>query len=160
MPTREDTAKIFIERLTQETKKKYGGIPSAKNFQKPLYEALEISQQRVSSWFQGTLPRGDQIVNLARLFKVTTDYLLGLSDEEKPKTISISEIPGLVKFKPKSIDPDDLMPIPMILIKEGKATNHDKDQIIIHKRVFGRRRNFISVRVERDGTTSTMIFGE
>lgn len=52
--------------------------------QKALAEKLFISQQSVGKWESGlSKPTPDALSNLANLFDVTTDYLLGISDDPK-----------------------------------------------------------------------------
>ena len=50
--------------------------------QDALAERLDVSRQAVSRWERDeTMPDPDKIVVLADLFGVTTDYLLGRSDQ-------------------------------------------------------------------------------
>ena len=52
-----------------------------------LATVLGISKSRVNMWENsGTIPRGDVLIQLAKYFKVSTDYLLGNDD-----TSAISE---------------------------------------------------------------------
>ena len=52
--------------------------------QKALAQKLFISQQSVGKWESGlSKPTPDALSNLANLFDVTTDYLLGISDDPK-----------------------------------------------------------------------------
>ena len=52
-----------------------------------LASALNVSKQCVSNWENDNIqPSVEMVVKLARYFEVTTDFLLGISDEE---TISI-----------------------------------------------------------------------
>lgn len=47
-----------------------------------LAEKLGVSKSRVSMWENnGTVPRMDVLIQLAKLFDVSTDYLLGNDDE-------------------------------------------------------------------------------
>lgn len=56
-----------------------------------LAQKLNISKQTVSNWENDNIqPSIDMLVRLARLFHVSTDYLLGL---DSTPTISIDELP-------------------------------------------------------------------
>ncbi|MCI8820059.1 MAG: helix-turn-helix transcriptional regulator [Clostridia bacterium] len=44
-------------------------------------EKLSVSQDNVSLWENGkSLPTAEQIINICKLFNVTADYLLGLTE--------------------------------------------------------------------------------
>ena len=46
-----------------------------------LAKELGVSKSRINMWENnGTIPRGDVLIQLANYFKVTTDYLLGNDD--------------------------------------------------------------------------------
>lgn len=62
--------------------------------QKALAEKLFISQQSVGKWESGiSKPSPETLSKLASLFDVTTDYLLGITDEPKRNfTVSFSDI--------------------------------------------------------------------
>ncbi len=57
--------------------------------QEDLADELQVSRQAVSRWEQGTAdPSSSNILELSKLFNVTTDYLLNddyYSDEDLPK---------------------------------------------------------------------------
>lgn len=61
--------------------------------QEDLADKLQVSRQAVSRWEQGTAdPSSSNILELSKLFNVTTDYLLNddyHSDEDLPKIIEI-----------------------------------------------------------------------
>ena len=48
-----------------------------------LAKKLGLSRSAINAWEMGvSIPSTQYLVELARLFKVSTDYLLGLDDEE------------------------------------------------------------------------------
>ena len=58
---------------------------SAKLSQKELAEKLGITQTRLSNWEVGTSrPLADNIFSLSDALNVSSDYLLGLTDEPRP----------------------------------------------------------------------------
>ena len=60
--------------------------------QNELAEKLNMTQQRISAYEKGKRePDIDTIKQLADFFGVTTDYLLGKSDERNPKKDDINE---------------------------------------------------------------------
>ena len=53
--------------------------------QEELAEELNISRQAVSKWENSTAnPDINNLIQLSELYRVSTDYLLGLTDERKP----------------------------------------------------------------------------
>ena len=59
---------------------------------KELAEHLDVKQQSVSSWANGTtIPDTKHIAPIAEYFGVTTDYLLGLSDSRNPEQLRAFE---------------------------------------------------------------------
>lgn len=62
----------------------------AKMTQEELAQALDVAFQQVHRWESGKNdPSADKIAQMARLFNVTSDYLLGLSDRT---TISLDDL--------------------------------------------------------------------
>lgn len=53
--------------------------------QQTLADVLFVNQTAVSQWERGTTcPEQPMLIKLAEIFDVSTDYLLGLSDDKKP----------------------------------------------------------------------------
>ncbi|MBQ7674646.1 MAG: helix-turn-helix transcriptional regulator [Alphaproteobacteria bacterium] len=49
-----------------------------------LANELNVTKSRVNMWENnGTIPRGDVLIQLAKFFDVSTDYLLGKDDESQ-----------------------------------------------------------------------------
>ena len=49
-----------------------------------LARELKVTKSRVNMWENnGTLPRGEVLIELAKFFDVSTDYLLGKDDESQ-----------------------------------------------------------------------------
>ncbi len=66
---------VFAIRLKELMKEK--GL-----FQKDLADKFEYSQQTVSRWCQGvTEPDYETLIKLCKMFDVSSDYLLGISDD-------------------------------------------------------------------------------
>lgn len=61
---------------------RFSGLRTKKGLTQPLLAAeLGMIKQRISNWENGTsLPSADVLHDLALYFNVTSDYLLGLSD--------------------------------------------------------------------------------
>lgn len=56
--------------------------------QKILSRELKISEATISGWMNGTEPSTFSIKELSEYFNVSADYLLGISDAEKPENES------------------------------------------------------------------------
>ena len=52
---------------------------------------LGLSSSKVTAWKNGSIPKGDVLSKIADYFGVTTDYLLGRTDEPTPaKTVGVT----------------------------------------------------------------------
>ena len=67
--------------------------------QEELADRIGVSRQAVSRWELGsTMPDAPNLVKLADLFEVTTDYLLGQSEEREPGAKSRGVSDEEIKF--------------------------------------------------------------
>lgn len=69
-------------------------------------EVVGVSRQAVSQYCNGlTQPNADTIIKIAKHFNVSTDYLLGLTDKQTPKTElrAICEYTGLTETAIKKL---------------------------------------------------------
>lgn len=58
-----------------------------------LAEALGVTKQSISNWENDNiLPSVEMLIKIADYFKVSTDYLLGLSSEHILKTDGLTEL--------------------------------------------------------------------
>lgn len=72
---------LFIERLKELI------IESGK-MQKEICADLGVTKQKLSKWKTGyNEPSIDEIIMIAKYFKVTTDYLLGVDEDVSSKNI-------------------------------------------------------------------------
>ena len=70
---------IFVSRLKELLK-------GSGKMQKDICIDLGISRQKLSNWKTGfSQPNFDDLMMLAKYFNVTTDYLLGMEDENGNK---------------------------------------------------------------------------
>lgn len=89
---------MFPERL----KKLRTSIPGLT--QSHLAEQLDVSQQAVGLWERGkNMPSHDLINRLAKYFDVTTDYLLGLTDNPQ-QAPAAADRRGVYLTDPREID--------------------------------------------------------
>jgi len=78
-------------------------IETRKN-QSWLAEELKVSNQSVSGWLRrNSIPVG-HLPTIAKIFNVTTDWLLGNSDEKKKPELSDSEKKILALFASLPVD--------------------------------------------------------
>ena len=67
--------------------------------QKELADLLHVTSQAVSRWEMGNVePSVDTIVNMAKIFEVTTDEIIG-GPENKPKPEIITEVKEKIMVK-------------------------------------------------------------
>lgn len=61
--------------------------------QESLGDILGSNQKQIWRWENGkTVPNGDDIVRLATALNITTDYLLGVSDDPTPANLSVVKL--------------------------------------------------------------------
>ena len=71
--------------------------------QKDLAKYLEVNSNVVSYWCNGTRkPNIEQIIQIAKYFNVTTDYLLGVS-QNKTTDIELAAVSEYVKLKDETV---------------------------------------------------------
>ena len=64
--------------------------------QKQIADAIGVSQGNVSEWVRGRcLPSGGNLMQLADILGVSTDYLLGREPSESPAEAFLRELPEL-----------------------------------------------------------------
>ena len=86
---------IFGERLKKLRHSK--GIT-----QKELAEQLQIGRSSIAEYEAGKkTPTGPVVAKIAKYFSVSTDYLLGLTDDPTPKS---GELPAFIKEKLKRLE--------------------------------------------------------
>lgn len=89
----------FGERLSKLMKKK--GISGQE-----LANRFGVNRSTVSRWRKGTFePDMETIKELAKIFNVTVDYLLGHDEKEEKKDNNIIDILEEIKKRPYYIDP-------------------------------------------------------
>lgn len=57
-----------------------------------LHDELHMSTGNITRWKNGTVPNGETISKLAAYFGVTTDYLLGNKQKNKPTSNNADEL--------------------------------------------------------------------
>jgi transcriptional regulator with XRE-family HTH domain len=61
--------------------------------QEELALKIKVSKKQVSAWETGrSEPRNDSLVQLARFFGVSTDYLLHMAEEDEPRRLREPEL--------------------------------------------------------------------
>lgn len=103
--------------------------------QKELADLLHVTSQAVSRWEMGNVePSVDTIVNMAKIFEVTTDEIIG-GPENKPKPEIITEVK-------EKIIVEQAKPV-LAICSSCKNPIYNKENIIINKSRNGS--NFICV---------------
>lgn len=73
----------------------------------PLLQKLELSTGVTGNWKRGTMPNVDTLIKLSNYFKVSTDYLLDLSDKENVMQEYLSEDDNTILEAYHKLDLDD-----------------------------------------------------
>ena len=89
---------MFWERFVQECEKK-GLKPN------PAAKEMGISSASVTKWSNGVIPRGNTLDKIASYFGVSTDYLLGKTNNPLPQSAQMptlrAEYPTNIRQTPK-----------------------------------------------------------
>lgn len=73
-----------------------------------LSEVLGISQQALSKWENGkTQPDNDSLIKLANFFRVSIDYLLGISESKKVDKPYDNELEKVLFSKAKDLTDEE-----------------------------------------------------
>lgn len=83
---------MFYNRLKQLCKSKNTSITA-------VLKALNISTSKGTAWKNGSAPSSEIVIKLAEYFDVSTDFLLGLSDELHRK-IKLSDVDTILPSYP------------------------------------------------------------
>ena len=83
---------MFYNRLKQLCKSKNTSITA-------VLKALNISTSKGTAWKNGSAPSSEIVIKLAEYFDVSTDFLLGLSDEPHRK-IKLSDVDTILPSYP------------------------------------------------------------
>ena len=83
---------MFYNRLKQLCKSKNTSITA-------VLKALHISTSKGTAWKNGSAPSSEIVIKLAEYFDVSTDFLLGLSDELHRK-IKLSDVDTILPSYP------------------------------------------------------------
>lgn len=101
---------LFLPRLREL-------LAESGKMQKDICDELGISKQKLSNWKTGySEPNFDDIIMLAKYFDVSTDYLLGLSDEYEGTGKSATTAPAALP-----LDESELLRNYRALSYAGKA---------------------------------------
>lgn len=112
---------MFAIRL-KELRTKKNSLTQAK-----LAEIMNVSQQAVGLWERGkNMPSHELVAKLAAYFNVTTDYLLGLSDQPQGHQ---ADSPAAARPQPP-LQPDTLTPEEAALVEAYRNAN-DRDKSIV-----------------------------
>ncbi len=113
---------MFAIRL-KELRTKKNSLTQAK-----LAEIMNVSQQAVGLWERGkNMPSHELVAKLAAYFNVTTDYLLGLSDQPQGHQ---ADSPATARQQQPQIQPDTLTPEEAALVEAYRNAN-DRDKSIV-----------------------------
>lgn len=76
---------VFYERISELAKERKTSISA-------VAAALGFSNSTPTSWKKGTIPSADALSKLADYFEVSTDYLLGRTDDPDPDARTLEHL--------------------------------------------------------------------
>lgn len=160
---KEELQRVFIDRLIKTTRERFS-LPSEKlhGLRRKISNATGINQNTVQKWFYGSMPDAEQLVTIYRTLGTSPNYLLGIDDEEKLRLqrlpIPILQLADFIDVK-QPLRREDFVTVPLVAgriaatLGSGILVDEQiEDWAIIHRSITGRKKNLISIRVDkRDG---------
>lgn len=168
MENKEIIYSIFLAKFKEAAKKKLK-FDKDRGLPKRIAEALETLPGTVRRWFTGSIPEAEWLIKIYKTFGASPNYLLGIEEEEKLKRDRIPtpvlKLAHFVQIKESPPNPEDFVTIPLVsgtiaaTIGSGTIVDeHIEDWAIIHEKVVGKRKNLISIRIDKkDGMSMSPI---
>jgi transcriptional regulator with XRE-family HTH domain len=132
-----------------------------RGIQTGIARALNIGQARVCGWFSGSFPRADYLVKICEVFGISPNELLGVEEsktEEPPSQINVADLVSIVEA---GIETEDFLSVPIQTFGSTiQAGGQFLGQVVIHKRVFGRRKNLAAVQLNGGKEIKVVIVGK
>ena len=134
-----------------------------------IAKALNINPNIVSGWYQKSFPSPENLIQLYNVFGISPNELLGIDIENES-----GEVAGKLKSSPSSIDlthlmgaieagleTEDFVSFPIQTFDPAIQGNSPfLGQVVIHKRVFGRRKNLAAVQLNGGKEIKVVIVGK
>lgn len=166
--------KIFCKKLKQATWDNFRheleqkSIDPSDNYgiQTFIGEKIGMSQQAVNHWFneeEETLPRIEQLPKISKGLNVSIDYLLKNEREDKVKDITKPpvDLTHLIATVAEGVETEDFVSFPIQTLNSNiQPIGQSPGQVIIHKRVFGRRKSLAAIQLNRGKETEVVIIGK
>ena len=132
-----------------------------RGIQTGIAKALNIRQSRVSAWFSGSFPRADYLAKIYQVFGISPNELLGVEESKTKELPSPIELDNLVGVVEAGMETEDFLSFPIQTFDPAiQAGGPFLGQIIIHKRVFGRRKNLAVVQLNGGKEVKVVIVGK
>jgi transcriptional regulator with XRE-family HTH domain len=143
MKTKKEIRSLFLARLREIAEKRFGYQPGEDHgMRTDIANELKISVGTVQQWFdeeKETMPDAMQFLKIHDVFGITPNELLGVEDIKPREIILPIEIT------------DDFASFPIQTFgSTAQANGRPLGQVVIHKRVFGRRGNLAAVRLDEE----------
>ena len=160
----------FLEKLKKRAREKLQ-IDAEKEWgiQRRIAEALGISDSIVQQWFAGSFPTPRYLLKINDVFMLSPNEILGIGSETKSEETAVELKPSppsinltdLVNVIEAGMETEDFLSFPIQTFGSTIQTNGQfPGQVIIHKRVFGRRKNLAAVRLNGGKEIKVVIVGK
>ena len=102
---------VFVERLEKLLK-------DSNISQRDLAQDIGVTESAVSKYLSGDrIPSGDILLNLATAFNTTSDYMLGLYEEDEKADKSFFELKGILARNTKDLTPEQKNKLIQMIVK-------------------------------------------
>jgi transcriptional regulator with XRE-family HTH domain len=132
-------------------------------------KALNINPNIVSGWYRKSFPSPENLIQIYNVFGISPNELLGIETETKSKETAeglrpsppLADLTHLIGATGAGIETEDFLSFPIQTFGSTiETTDSFSGQVVIHKRVFGRRKNLAAVRLNGCKVTKIVIVGK
>jgi transcriptional regulator with XRE-family HTH domain len=153
----------FLEKLKIRARETLRIDPEKEwGIQRRIAKKLEISESVVQRWFAGAFPTAEYLLKIKEVFGLSIDEILSGETPGQVKSLpSLIELADLVSIVEAGMETEDFVSFPIQIFNSTiQAGSQFLGQVIIHKRVFGRRKNLAAVQLNGGKEIKVVIVGK
>lgn len=113
-----------------------------------IAKALNINPNLVSGWYKKSFPNPENLIQIYNVLGISPNELLGITESKTKELPSPASVADLVDTVKTVIETEDFVSFPIQTFGSAiQSGGQFSGQVIIHKRVFGRRKNLTAVQL-------------
>ena len=147
----------FIKRLSEVAERQLGIGQYSHGFKNALAKALGAQPSTLQRWFRKSYPEAESLMKIYETFGATPNFLFAIEEKSKARMerlqVPVLELSDFVEVK-EPVKRDEFVTIPLVAgrIAAGRGIivdEHIEDWVIMHKNIAGKRKNLISIRIDK-----------